>query len=91
MCAHLCCGQSKFSGTHVFILRNEKWGTLSNAPFSSPSPPSNVLDIEGVSLLACNILQLFLQCVIEYIWKKGGKIRGFKDIRLLPQTDPVQT
>lgn len=29
---HMRCGQSENSSTHVFVLRNEKWGTLSDSP-----------------------------------------------------------
>ena len=41
---------SEYSSTHVFILRNEIWGTLFDSPLS-PLSPSNVLEMsEGVSI-----------------------------------------
>lgn len=54
MCVDMCCGQSEYSGTHVFILRDENWG---NPVERTPSlSPSDVLDVEGVLMLASSVI-----------------------------------
>lgn len=61
--AHVCLGgkvvtravdMSEYSSTHVFILRNELWGTQSVSPFSLPSYPQMFCTL-WVWMLACNV------------------------------------